>query len=313
MRFLPRVMKQTIVFFAVAVAASLLFQPLLKAQQQSPSEAYLKQIADNTLGIWKLLDEINLSTFTQLQEYIRSWMAKDDSVSALQQIFAQFGAMTSTSMDTQKSVQPSLLTQLFKGATPQTFQNANDLAFQTLLGMPFYAQDPRGANNPTVDPKKNYIINASGLLIPHLRPRLSNADPQDQTRYANYYNAVMATQSFNAYVLSGLYADHLIPDDENNPDPQRRTKSLSTLQKDLITQASNSDWFVKIASEDLGLVFRQLLMYQSQLYVVTQQLLNVQKQLVAAQAMNNTLIIAGNMNTESMLYDKAVGSGPLGR
>jgi hypothetical protein len=111
----------------------------------------------------------------------------------------------------------------------------------------------------------------------------------------HYYNTVMAAESFNGYVLANQYAE------------SQTNNGLSQAQLSLVTQASSSDWIANVASEQMGMVFRQLLMFESQLYVLMTQMLQTQKQLLIAQAMTNALLIATNQMNEGILASKAQG------
>jgi hypothetical protein len=181
------------------------------------------------------------------------------------------------------------------GSTPP--QNANDLTYQTLLKMPYYSPDPRG-NTAGDNAPLNYIKNAAGLMITHPTP-LPNwrGSASNKTKYLAYYNTISSVQTYNGYILNGLYADA-----SNSP--------LTPLQNDLMTQASSQNWFTQVSGESLGKVVREILIYDSQIYVQLIQLLQVEKQLLAAMTMSNTLFIVGNQFTENDLVGKAKGTTP---
>ncbi|MBA3661635.1 MAG: hypothetical protein H0W64_07905 [Gammaproteobacteria bacterium] len=312
MLLLKNRIKKIIILCGTAGLVSLFLLPTLRAE--STSEGYLKKIMENTYGTLVAVNDLP-AALARLVAMAESWLtANADAVAEIQADFGQLGNLFVQNATTQTSLQSAIVTQLFADITPQTLPEANDLAFQTLLGMPVFAQDPRneGANPPAFDNKLNYVKNAAGMSLNHPMPELRmNGRPEDQLLYRNYYSTVMAVESFNAYLLSGLYADFNVKDDPNNPDPQKRTKSLTTLQNDLVTQASSSDWFTKVFSEELGLVLRQMLMYESQVFVMLTQLVQMQKQLVIAQAMTNTLLMANNVTNEQSLFQRANKSLPL--
>ena len=104
---------------------------------------------------------------------------------------------------------------------------------------------------------------------------------------------ISAIQTYNAYLLSQVYSDYV------------NGTQLTQQQNSLMQQASNAAWFTQVASENIGLVLRQILMYNSQVYVLLSQLVQTQKQALAAQAMTNTLIVIGNEFTGSQLLLRA--------
>lgn len=181
-------------------------------------------------------------------------------------------------------------------ATPPA--NAGDLLYFTLLGTP---QAPPSGSSPTITPSAayNYIKNASGIGISHLPPSGAwKGNAQDQTTYTNYYNTVTAVASFNGYVLSNLYAEN------------QNGNQLTTLQNNLVTQASSSNWLATMAGETIGNAIRQILIFQSQSYVLLTQLVQIERQILTAIVMNNALQILNNQHNESQLVAKAQGITP---
>ncbi len=65
-----------------------------------------------------------------------------------------------------------------------------------------------------------------------------------------------------------------------------------------------------LGDPNISHILREILLYTSQDLVVQSQLLKVQKQQLAAQAMTNTLLILGNQFNENTLLDKATGKMP---
>lgn len=315
-----RLIKGIIFLAALILAIGVLFLPSLQAQTTdatatettttttggtggSTSEEYLYYIMQNTYGILQMVN--NLPTFmNQLTQLALSWFDPDDSTTTanLQSNFANFGSGLVRNLTVQNAVQPQLMQDLFQKATPTTMPYANDLAYQTLLGMPYFKKDPRnpaGKKPPAVNAAYNYIRNASGIGMPHVAPSKSfSGNVYDQRKYFSYYTGITAAESFNAYVLSYALADSL------NGGP------FNTAQTTLIKQASDSEWFTKVASEKLGVVLRQILMYQSQSYVLLSQILVTQKQQLTAQAINNALTILNGSDIEKKLVEKASGTPP---
>lgn len=185
---------------------------------------------------------------------------------------------------------------------------ANELSFQTLLGSPYFStkesyKDPKNPISDTpVDSALNYIENASGLSITHVPPKLSwKGSDDDKNRYIKYYKTISAVQTYNGYVLSGLYANY--KNNEKNP------TNLTTTQLSLIQNASSSDWLTKVATQSIGEVLRQLLLFNSQSYVLLAQLVKTQQDQLATQAMTNTLLVLANQATELSLYNFANPAG----
>jgi hypothetical protein len=263
----------------------------------SASESYLKDIRDTLLiNINKLPLYLN-----QLTKMALSWLAPDDSsaTAALQNSFTTLANAKLQNAKTQLDSQNKFLADFFgHPASQDSFLNANDLAYPTLLNQPYFNPDSRANSNPAY----NYTQYAAGLNIRHKIP-LSTWVPDRQhpgiAMYTNYYNTTSAVQTYNGYILSELYAD------------SRNNNLVKQTQDSLIQQATHSTWFTQIASENIGLVLRQILLYNSQTYVLLAQLLETQKKLLASQAMNNALLIAVNQEAENRIYSKASGKPPM--
>lgn len=180
--------------------------------------------------------------------------------------------------------------------TPNNLPFANQLTYTTLFGVPYFPYNSV-AGDPKTDAKL-YVENASGAIIPHAVPSSSfSGSTIDQDNYARYYRTITAVQTFNTYLLSDLYYDS-----------QNKTP-LTALQEKLILDASDSqNWFAQVASEKMGIVFRQMLLFTSQIYVLMVQTIHLQKEMLAAQAMTNTLLIMGNQFTEVNLLRNAKGT-----
>src|SRR3990167_392363 len=262
---------------------------------------YLKQIAQNTKGI---LTKVNqLPGFIQeLTTLAVAWLNPDTSTvtATAQNNFAQWANAVQLEggklPDYEQPLQKDLLG---TGVTTTTVPYANDLTYSTLLGTPYFSPDPRsGGSNNTNPPDSayNYIKNAASDNVSHILPPTNVASQVDYRNYVNYYSTISAVQTYNCYTLSQLYADY-----KNN-------NQLTTLQSTLITQASSSDWFAQVASESIGIVLRQILMYNSQIYVMLTQSLATQKQLLATQAMTNSLLVILNLYNENTLVKRATGA-----
>lgn len=264
------------------------------------AEALLQQIVENTGNILHDLLE-NLNTLAI------QWISPDTSqaTSNMQTNFAMLGSLLTTGLTTQATLQKTLEQDLLNSPLKDPNQKVingrpEDLSYSTILAAaaaPSNGSTPKGgAPGPEVA-AYNYIKNAGGLWMPHTPPPTGGQGTvDDQNRYQALYNTEIAIESFNGYVLSGQYADG---------------NQLNALQSTLMTQASDSaNWFAQVASENIGIVLRQILMYESQIFVLLLQSLQVQKQMVSAQAMTNAMLIANNQQNERYMYSKADGTQP---
>lgn len=238
--------------------------------------------------------------------FIAAWLSPDksDTTAKLQANFSTSTNNILQNANTQLGLQPQLIQDFFgSSVTAATLPYANDLTYQSLLGMPYFPTDPRKiGQSGTIDYAYNYTKNVAGLNIKHITPGIAgwHGEKLDQQHYKSFYDTVTSIQTFNAYVLSKLAAE------SQNGDPFSKT------QLALIQQASSADWFSQVASESIGIVLRQVLMYNSQIYVLLSQLLQTQKQLLEIQAMNNTLLILLNQQNEEIALRRATGSMPGG-
>ncbi|HSP17654.1 MAG TPA: hypothetical protein VLV78_23115 [Thermoanaerobaculia bacterium] len=221
---------------------------------------------------------------------VSAWMSPDQSpasaalVVTLQKIDASLG---------QQFDQQQVNGIVLNNAGPTTLPNANDLVYSTLLGKPYFASDPRGV---PVNSAFNYAMHASAADHPHVLPSPSWSGRQsDQAAYARYVNTVLAAQSFGANVLS----NHASSD----------TATLSPALRELLSEASDPNAAAAVASEDIGVVVRQLLLVERQNLVLLSQLVQTEKQLLAAQAITNALLISTSP-VETQLLEKATGAAP---
>ncbi len=175
----------------------------------------------------------------------------------------------------------------------------NDFTYQTLLGTPFMPES-EDRIKAKQNPMYNYFKNVAGLNINHETPSDAWTGPAvSKDNYRNFYTTISAIQTYNAYLLSGLYLD------------AQNGNRLSAIQNALLEKASNSTWFAQIGSDQMGVILRQLLMYSSQIFVLLTELLKTENQMLSAQAMTNTLLVMGNQFTETQLVSAAKGQLPM--
>jgi hypothetical protein len=305
MRAIKFVQKLGVVGLAALALSSLNISNLYAA---SASETYLYNIMVYTNQILAKVNNLP-AALEGLSRYALSWLSIDDSQST-KTMQAEFGSLTQAYLQNtqaQNSQQLRITADLLGvpvtrlAAAPDSansilsiLPNVNDLAYSTLLNLPPVNKAPNLANSPY-----NYIKHASGMSIKHTLPGQNwQGSDQAQSNYTNYYNTTIAVTSFNAYILSKLAAQ---ASDQN---------SFTKTQNQLIQAASNSSWFAQIASEELGKVLRQMLMFESQNFVLMSQILQTEKDLLAAQVMNNSLAITANNNYETLLVLNAQGLKP---
>jgi hypothetical protein len=258
----------------------------------------LNEIAQYTNGTLTAVN--NLPTYmSSLVQMALAWMSPDtsDETATMQGLFGTYSSSMVTSNAAQLSMQPQILSDYFgTSVTTTTLPYANDLSYISLLGKLYFTPDPRvqaGQPSSAVNPAYNYIENAAATSFTHTIPGGSwSGYASDQIRYASFYKAVSAVQTFDAYVISQALTDY--------------NAGTPAAQAQLLTQASSSDWFAHIASEQIGIVLRQILMYNSQTFVVLSELLQTAKQQVEAQAMTNTMLIIEGASNESILMSRAM-------
>jgi hypothetical protein len=234
--------------------------------------------------------------------YFRAMMSKDDTTQTadMQKNFTQLYNDNATVANSTIDLQQPMLKDFFgPKITPQNLPSANDLVYQSLYGMLYFNPDPRATTNFKPNSPLEYVKNASGIRINHALPSYSwQGKDEHKQRYVGYYTSVSAVQTFNAYLMSQLYADY------------QNGHKLTGTQNTLMTQASSPDWFTQVGKENIGIVFRQILLYNSQMFVMLTRLLDVEKQILTAQAMTNTLLITLNAANEDILVKKAAGTIP---
>ncbi|MFZ2315188.1 MAG: hypothetical protein WAW86_05975 [Gammaproteobacteria bacterium] len=289
-----------LLFAAIAISIS----AVLPSAAEDLSGFYLQLIAEYTNGILGKVN--NLPVYLEIIANSTASLFKTDDTTITGTLQGSFTGLANNFIQNtqgQAALQTNLSNILFvnpatqKTATAGQLPNANDLSYQTMLGQPFLGTDPRGKG---VDPMLNYIRNASGVGLVHTFPVAGwRGDAQSQQTYSNFFNTIVAAESYSGYLLSDMYAD------AKNGSP------FTTLQQQLIQQASDpTKWFAKIASEEIGIVLRQILMFESQSFVLLSEMLKIEKQSLYAQAMTNSLLALSTATTEDMLIRKAQGSMP---
>lgn len=260
----------------------------------SVSESHLQQILANVNKLPIYLTQLTLMAL--------SWLAPDNSetTAKLQNSFASLLKAKLQTAQAQLNNQYDFLSHALQHASnSKTKDLPGDIIYPAaLLHAPYFSKDQ------TENTARNYTEYAAGLNLLHSKPEAGWNEPNNRQHparlmYARYYNTTSAVQTYNGYILSELY--------EN----AKNNNSSKQTQDDLIKRVSNSNWFAEIASENLGVVLRQILLFNSQTYVLLAQLLETQKKLLVSQTMNNALLIAVNQEAENRIYSKAKGQASI--
>jgi len=251
------------------------------------------------LAILKAIQKNTYDILVSLNEMVAAWVMEDKTTRT-----ANFQADMSAYIDASLVNEQRQISDLNNFFMKDYFSNSktalpyvNQLNYPILLGKPYSQTPEKDESGKAVNSAYQYIKNASGLNITHYVPsKVWRGTAEDKTKYANYYKTISAVQSFNTFVLSALYAD------------SQNGLKLTKTQESLLKQASDPNWFVDISSEPIGLVLRQILLFNSQNFVLLTKILETNKQQLAAQSITNTLMILGNQFTEENLYSKATGT-----
>ena len=177
--------------------------------------------------------------------------------------------------------------QVFKG----NISARNDLTFSTIVGRPYLPRSPSAAD---LYDSFDYMGYAAGADLKHvaLPPSYPNTGP-DVDEYVTYVNTATAVQTFNAYVLSGEID---------------QSGTVTAIRAKLTALASSGEWLNKVADEPIGQVQRQQLLFAAQNYQLQLQSIQLQRDLLTAQAMTNTLLLLNNRSYEAALHAKALGN-----
>lgn len=260
---------------------------------------YLSQIAKSTAAILTKVNDLPnyLAGMEKIIEMSVSWLKTDDSdtTANLQSQFATLGKSLGDPNASIDATNQKILMALFNvnqqsKITFNTISNINNYTYPSFLGTPL-APNASGSSTAFVD----YIMNASGISLPHPQPSKSwRGDATSIVLYHSLYQAVNAIETFNSNVLTELH--------------YRNGKDFTTAQEALISQASSSNFIQEVATEDLGKVLRQLLMFEAQQYVLSTEQIKLQKQALMAAVMTNTMLILNNQKNEFELAQKAQSS-----
>ena len=312
MFFLNQLKKIAILTIALIVIT--LFSLTNLHAESSKTDELLQKILDVLTNVDTNVATINGNVKKMVEEYvvpyIEAWM-KEDSYTELKTTLMPYtqtlgntiAEETATDKDKRgEGNQTNLLNDLFSGVTTADLPKntiLSNLTYQSFLNLNYALPTKKTPNPLAGDPKYDYIKNAAGLNIQHFPSGSYRFEPTKivnaKQRYTDYYNTIMAIESFDAYLLSNHYIDAT----QGTP--------LTTLQAAMVEQAGKEDWFKQVASQAIGAVLRQILLYDSQSFVVLTEILRTSKQMLAAQAMANTLLIVNNQENERSMLKAAQG------
>lgn len=292
------------IVIAAVVSTTIFYSPASKADDTQ----LLQQILATLNAFFASFKDFSQAYLTAFNEYAinfgsfaMAWVNPDksDSTAKIQGSLTNYMNFTWDNNSQQLEMQNSLLQSLFGNDVTTTPSYVNDLNYSILLGGKPY---PVGNSSPTPEQLKqsvkNYVTYASSLNIKHQLPAKEGmaGGKLNIEKYENFYKTLTSVQTYNAYLISDFYANYL------------NGNQLTNLQTDLKDQASSADWFKHVASEaNIGIILRQLLMFDSQIYLLFMQLLENEKQLLAAVAMTNSLLVLNNQYYEDILLNKALG------
>lgn len=300
MRYVNYLKKIFVLLFA---ALSVSIVHISNSGAASASETYLYYIMQYTHGTMTAVQNLP-QYFRGFAELGIAFMAQDSGdssiISQTQSKFAELGQGSTQSREMQNdpAFQQQIMANLlgeevsaFKGRDPQILSRlprVNDLAYSTMIGAPPVPNAEKDAYE--------YVKNVAGFNF--IRPILSKAwqgDKEAKAKYAKYFDTVTAITSFNAYVMSSLKTDA-----DKNPN---QTK----LQNELMNSVSGSAWLAQVATEEIGKVLRQILLFESQNYVLYSKMQQTQRDMLVAQAMTNSLLMLFNQVQENQLVRNAKG------
>lgn len=249
--------------------------------------AILAQIKCDTDAILSQINKLP-AYISSITEMATDWIATQDQSNTIannQYAIAQLTSSYNSAAGDQINDTKDITKQIILGAGNSSSSNSqllsvdNAISYTTLLGNPLVAiQNQNQSQNNNTSPldayARAYIANASDANTLLTRMVLTPTASASAKKYIYFYNTISSIKSYDAYILNGLY----------------HQRERDKYRYKLVSMASNSTWFTQVASEPLGLVLRQILMYQSQLYVQMDRLLKVQQEQLAASAMSNSLI-----------------------
>lgn len=294
--------------FVLAFAA---FAVSIAYVANAPAQAsLLQQIANNTFGTMGAAQQILSLLQADTANSLGNSSPDDGKNGEYSLIIQNFGYIYSLAQDflnSQKGQEdgqrdafanligfgdnPGALGVPIKNPVLAKLPNANELAYGTLIGQP-------PVNGGGYD-LRNYLNNIAVMNINRPLPDpVWQGKDDDKKKYINYYNTVTSLQSLNTFLLTQIKTDY-----EADKSPM-----ISGLEKTLLTQFSDPNNFLKnIASQNMGKVYRQMLFIQAANFILNIEMQRNIRQLVAATAAQNSLMILFNIPNENQMIRNAKG------
>lgn len=313
MKIFKAIEKTAIACAATTVLALSLNSPLY-AQDEGSSGLSAKLLADIRQYTHDILDRVN-----KLPDYIQamtalatSWLDSTDESKSIEingSLFSMLASARNANIEDQIN-QTKASTRLFLGKNNK-IETINDFSYTTLLGAPLVS--PNKTTGDLTQSINNYIKNASGSNLPMVAP-----DPewknqsQERQDYYTLYSTLASVQSYNSYIFNKAYADRQGRTRYPEGIPSRKKGDAASVQDILaasVENASSTKWYATVASESIGLVLRQLLVFTSQNYILLEKILETQQDALMAQAMTNTLLMQNaGIGQGRLLYKQATGA-----
>lgn len=292
MRYLDPLKKGFVLIVAALCVAIVNTSP---ATADGVANNYLREISQYTNSILEFLREPDNIAGVGV-----SLMEKDTGENSIntvaQESLAQSGWTYNKGQALALELQKQLIADIigmdissFSGKDPSVLKkvpNVNDLSYASLLGQP-------PVENASSDPY-TFLKYTSGVYyrLPFIK-KWWKGDEEAKDKYRAYFNTITAIKSFGSYVLSQLTFDAAL--------------KMNATRAELVSMASSSSWIAQVATEELGRVFRQILLFESQNFVLNTQIDKNLRNMVSLQAMTNTLLINLNALNEKTLTDAAQG------
>lgn len=292
MNILKRILQKSVIIPTTITTMFLFAQPVY-AQTQILALLLAKLNATT----YTILDSVNkIPTYvvdiTQMAQNLNSTNDQSNIMGNYQYAFANLQQINTQSISTQMTNSQNATSQFlmagsFDPSNPVLPQNANELNYSILFNKTLpNTQAPQNMQAS----QQNFINNLAGMGTILKQPSPAWKKSTAASNYMGFYNAIAAINSYNAYTLNGMLAQ----------------PASNDLNNYLIGVSSNSDWFKNVASEPLGVVVRQILMFTSQIYVLLNQLITLQQNMLGEMATLNTLIsLEAQQLTGSQLYQTA--------
>ncbi len=256
-----------------------------KTREEKPDD-YLNLIAKNTYAFLKAFNYFSLNW---LQIYTVPTSTELDT------LFVNYGLSSAYNLSYQLGQLKSIYLFDYKERNiyPYKALPSPEMDYATLLTLDETSPDKEKLNKQKLDAQA-FIKNVSGINIFHPGLVSNDMEGEPYKKYITFINSIKSVSNYNAYILNTQFAD------------LKNNMALSQTQTELKKKASGNDWVNHINTEvSLGVILRQLLLFNSQMYVIMADLLITQKQLLATTAMTNTLLVAISGDYEKTLLNAA--------